>query len=108
MVRNTVVTRARVAFRCANRKDRHAVQRSGSVCGIGGREPAVAERRARADDSRSDRAHDDVELLGGGVEESRRGLDALDVSVQTGADRDRRFDVARLAQRSQRVRERDR
>ena len=84
------------------------MQGMSGIRGIGGSEPTVAERRAGADDSRSDRAHDDVETFGGGPQQRRRRRHALDVSVQTGTDRDRHFDMTSFAQRSQRVGQRDR
>src|SRR6266508_4796431 len=92
MVGNTLVTLARVALRCAHRQYRDAVQRLRGVRGIGGGQAAVTEGGAGADDPRSDRADDDVETLACRPEQSRRRRHAFDVTIQTGTDRNRRFE----------------
>ena len=61
VVGDAAVALARVATRVPDDDDRPAAERSGGVRRVGDGKPAVAERRAAADDPGADAADDDVE-----------------------------------------------
>ncbi len=108
VMRDSSMALARIGIRIAHGEHRDTAERARRVRCLGGRNAAVAERRAGADDPGPDRADDDVEPRSSRPRQSRRDAHARDIAVHTCARRNRSLDEPSLLQRTHGVRQRHR
>ena len=96
-----------VSFRHAYGEDRATAERSRGIRRVRSSEPSVAEQRPRTDDAGADPADGDFEADGFRPDKRRRRGDAVDITVEARADRDRDLDETPLLQRANGVRQGD-